>query len=494
MDRLHVELIATRPLDFRDAPRFAATCTAARSAILSGPLHLWTDIERIITVAQLERLLHLLAWCGQAVRSLRLDQQPRVLWAKDAIARVERAGTDDTTDVRRDAQEKAMEQMPWASVRVLQAIRRCCPSLEELAFHGWVAYGGSDTRWAASLSGELAQLPRLRRVRLPSGLAHSIEELLERCPQLSQIDVGVCSPESTLDGGLGRTSTPASPVVQLLESRHAARLQQLRLYGVGGELALLRRSTPRLRRVHLRFCNLPPLELTALLPEGLMVLTLDDCDASCVPPSPAERLRVHLRQLQHFDAGEAWRAASLANRVGLLEALVTLPRLRVLEVSGVPGLSDAMVHQLVASCPLLHTLGLAYSEVSACGFEALLDPVALPQLRVLQYCNSSYECGVRPYLTMSVEEIERECEEALLEAQLHGLSLGVGPAMDLEDLKDAWRAQAASIAHTQAWFAYAAVHVTRRFALPPPHEPMDCRMPCDQHPITRDYFRLSCDV
>ena len=112
MDRLHIELIATRPLDFRDAPRFAAMCTAARSAILSGPLHLWTDIERIITLAQLERLLKLLAWCGQSVRSLRLDQQPRVLWAKDAIARAERAGTDDTTGVRRDAQEKAMEQMP----------------------------------------------------------------------------------------------------------------------------------------------------------------------------------------------------------------------------------------------------------------------------------------------------------------------------------------------------------------------------------------------
>ena len=219
MDRLHVELIATRPLDFRDAPRFAATCTAARSAILSGPLHLWTTSEGIITKAQLERLLQLLAWCGQSVLSLRLDQQPRVLWAKDAIARAGRAGSDDTTDVRRDAQEKAMEQMPWASVRVLQEIRRCCPGLEELAFHGWVAYGGSDTRWAASLSVELAQLPRLRRVRLPSGLAHSIEELLERCPQLSQIDVGVCSPESSLDGGLGRTSAPASPVGQLLESR-----------------------------------------------------------------------------------------------------------------------------------------------------------------------------------------------------------------------------------------------------------------------------------
>jgi len=161
MDRLHIELLATRPLDFRDAPCFAATCTVARTAILSGPLLLWTDIERMITVAQLERLLQLIAWCGRSVRSLRLDQQPRVLWAKHAIARAVRAGTGDTAEVRREAHRQAMEQMPWASVRVLQAIRRCCPRLEELAFHGWVAYGGSDTRWAASLAGELSQLPRL---------------------------------------------------------------------------------------------------------------------------------------------------------------------------------------------------------------------------------------------------------------------------------------------------------------------------------------------
>ena len=70
MDRLHIELLATRPLDFWDAPCFAATCTVARTAILSGPLLLWTDIERMITVAQLERLLQLIAWCGHSVRSL----------------------------------------------------------------------------------------------------------------------------------------------------------------------------------------------------------------------------------------------------------------------------------------------------------------------------------------------------------------------------------------------------------------------------------------
>ena len=108
-----------------------------------------------------------------------------------------------------------------------------------------------------------------------------------------------------------------------------------------------------------------------------------------------------------------------------------------------------------------------------------------------------------------------------MEARLHGLSLdemvGLGsglaegpaegsasgpalppsPAMPLRPapaLEDARRAHATAIAHTRAWFAYAAVHVTRRFALPPPDEPMDCRMPCDQHPLARDYFRLSCDA
>ena len=257
MDRVHIELLATRPLDFRDAPCFAATCTVARTAILSGPLLLWTDIERMITVAQLERLLQLIAWCGRSVRSLRLDQQPRVLWAKDAIARAGRAGAGDTAEVRREAHRQAMEQMPWASVRVLQAIRRCCPRLEELAFHGWVAYGGSDTRWAASLAGELSQLPRLRRVRLPSGLtsATAIEELLDRCPQLSQIDVGVCASEGGDPAGASQGADPAgrldgaSPVGQLLRSRHAGRLEQLRIYRAGGELALLRRNTPGLRRL-----------------------------------------------------------------------------------------------------------------------------------------------------------------------------------------------------------------------------------------------------
>ena len=86
--------------------------------------------------------------------------------------------------------------------------------------------------------------------------------------------------------------------------------------------------------------------------------------------------------------------------------------------------------------------------------------------------------------------------EGPAEGSASGPALPLSPAMPLRpapDLEDARRAHATSIAHTRAWFAYAAVHVTRRFALPPPDEPMDCRMPCDQHLIARDYFRLSCE-
>ena len=115
----------------------------------TAALLLWTDIERMITVAQLERLLQLIAWCGRSVRSLRLDQQPRVLWAKDAIARAVRAGAGDTAEVRREAHRQAMEQMPWASVRVLQAIRRCCPRLEEPAPRSAAERGMPCRAWHA---------------------------------------------------------------------------------------------------------------------------------------------------------------------------------------------------------------------------------------------------------------------------------------------------------------------------------------------------------
>ena len=146
----------------------------------------------------------------------------------------------------------------------------------------------------------------------------------------------------------------------------------------------------------------------------------------------------------------------------------------------------------------LSTPGLAYSDVSACGFKALLDPAALPRLQVLQYSSSSYESDVRQYLTMSVEELERECEEALMEAQHH--SLGAGNAAvesELGQMKFELGQLEFALEYgtlVRAWFAYATVHVTRRFALPPQDESMDCRMPCDQHPIMRDYFQLSCDM
>ena len=56
LEHLHVELLATQPLDFRDLLCLAATSAAARGAVQRGPLHLITDIKRIITSAPVLRL------------------------------------------------------------------------------------------------------------------------------------------------------------------------------------------------------------------------------------------------------------------------------------------------------------------------------------------------------------------------------------------------------------------------------------------------------
>ena len=87
---------------------------------------------------------------------------------------------------------------------------------------------------------------------MPSGLtsATAIEELLGRCPQLSQIDVGVCASEGGDPAGASQGADPAgrldgaSPVGQLLRSGHAGRLEQLRIYRSGGEHALTLTLTP----------------------------------------------------------------------------------------------------------------------------------------------------------------------------------------------------------------------------------------------------------
>ena len=67
-------------LDFRDAKMLASTCSHVRSAVRAGPIGLVTDVERIITHEDLASLFGFLRWCGEAVRELRLEQQPRALW------------------------------------------------------------------------------------------------------------------------------------------------------------------------------------------------------------------------------------------------------------------------------------------------------------------------------------------------------------------------------------------------------------------------------
>ena len=272
LEHLHVELLATQPLDFRDLLCLAATSAAARGAVQRGPLHLITDIKRIITVKDLGCLLRALRWCGASVRTLRLDQQPSVLWDEHNLE----------GDERRKAWEAKMSQMPHPSVEMLRTIRVCCPNLQVLGIDDWVAYRSADPKWNASIITELAQFSQLRCVHAPGNTWSEdvdcpVHELLESCPNLTQLSVPVSHPRH---------------IRPLCESPHAARLLQLSLFKATPiELARLC-NCRSLRRLHLAECDLLGIDLTISLPRGLSVLTMEQC-TGLVARSAPERVRSH---------------------------------------------------------------------------------------------------------------------------------------------------------------------------------------------------------
>ena len=135
---LHFECIATRRLDFRELSLLAQLCKAARQAVAQGPLHIMTDVTRVLSHADLDHVLHLLRWCGGVVHVLRLHQQSRALWAPPGIM-------DD--DERRMSRMAAMERMPFPQTSILEKVRQRCPNLQELLIDGWMAYCGTDPHY-----------------------------------------------------------------------------------------------------------------------------------------------------------------------------------------------------------------------------------------------------------------------------------------------------------------------------------------------------------
>lgn len=454
LEELHLELLVTQSLDFRDVMRLAATCAGARRAVQHGPLHLITDIKRAITVDHLGCLLQALQWCGASVQTLRLDQQPTVLWAPPGLE----------GDDRRRAWEEKMSRMPYPNLETLRTIRLCCPNLRVLGIDDWVAYGGSDPQWRASIAAELAQFPQLRCVHAPCQAwseedDRPLAELLQACPHLTQLSVPVSYPRQAR---------------AVCESPHAARLLQLSLFrATAAEVSLLCKCSS-LRRLHLAECAVDGIDLTTALPRGLTVLTMSDCTGHAARSVPA-CARSHFAELKWFDLGfsvDAFRSDFL------LDVVCRLPRLLVLDLCNTD-FTDTMLCSVVEHCKHLHTLAITYAEVTASGFETLQSVAALPYLRHLLYWNSSYEHpeGLQDFFTMDIEELN-----ASLLADLDEMVSFDWASLEYDVPEEE---------HILAWHAYMTVVVMRRLVVPVVGGSLEDVLPWQMHAICQDYFRLN---
>ena len=459
LSELHLDLLCTTSsLDFRDALALLRTCSSARAAIVRGPLFLSTDVARPIAFEDINSLMQLLRWCGPAVRELRLDQQPRALWPA-----AEHWGMH-------------MSQMPYVNAPLLGHICISCPSLETLSLHDWVAFTGFDVGWGASIVHELARLPRLRRVTLPSPTSRSatwrldVETLLRRCPDLVQLNIPI---PNSLD------------INALSDSNLAARLKQLSLYNVPKQAVGSLWRCPGLRRLHLHECELEDLNLCQALPGELRVLTLEECQGD-LAYSSRESLVSHFGRLQALDLGKAggyghlWsshneHAMFNGRHAGdeFAQAMCSFTQLRVLSYNGSISeeLDDVFFAALVKNCPWLHTLLIAYG-LSADGFNMLLDATVLPHLRVLNFTNAAFETDLDDFFSMSVEELDAECEECLKDPIV---SSQYGPADIIP------------------FFAFCRVVVTRGLATPLERQNGKL-LPAQAHIISHDYFELGLDV
>ena len=106
-----LELVALSPMDFRDARMLTMVSVTLRAAMLQGPLLINTDQSRPISHGDLATLLFWLQWCGFALRSLRLDQQPELLWMLPGLP-------GDGSEERQQAAMQIMAEMPPRSHRL----------------------------------------------------------------------------------------------------------------------------------------------------------------------------------------------------------------------------------------------------------------------------------------------------------------------------------------------------------------------------------------
>ena len=386
-----LELVALSPMDFRDARMLTMVSVTLRAAMLQGPLLINTDQSRPISHGDLATLLFWLQWCGCALRSLRLDQQPKSLWMLPGLP-------GDGSEERQQAAMQIMAEMPPPLSSTLSAIVECCPNLEELALHDWHGYCDYCPSWLQTVAEQLCFLPRLKRAHLPSaGNSDDVNSnpitfnaAFDACPELTQLSLK-----------LRRHSAEA-----LLSTPHAARLMQLSLHSPNCSVLTLLPNCTNLVRLHLQEVIFDHFELFHYLPATTRVLTLAACSGlvkHCANSTPAA-----LPLLSVTFGGNACSSSPCRFSSKLILDLCHIRTLRVLQVPGTE-FDDCALDALASSCSRLHTLDIANTSVSVAGFDMLSGGTLLPQLRVASYTNSCYEAVLDEFFSKNLSNLIR-CE------------------------------------------------------------------------------------
>ena len=469
-----LELVAVSELDFRDLPLLALLCSSMREAIRAGPLSLITVGTRIITQDDMDSLLHMLRWCGSAVRLLRLDQVPKSAWGIPPRGTGESATADYIT-----AFDKILDVIAHEYIENVERVAELCPSLQVLGMSQfkWGRQRFEDDR-AERLTAALARLTKLRAVHVMNQ-CQAVPETVSYLPVLA-----ACSQLTQLDVALN-----AAMVVPVLSSPHAPNLRQISLFGLTAPVVRLLARCTALSRLHIENHpyhqhlggpevsnsslqgvnlaeHLPP-ALTTLSIEVTMVNSFITGDTFC---TTLVRRCVMLQRLS-IGCEECMELSA-----GALDQLCTLPNLRVLDIRNAYALNDSHLAELARNCLELHTLRIDYAKgVTHRGFDALAaDASQLPHLRTLAYINDVFEMNLDDMLgAKTEEELMTEEHEWLHDADWEENHVSRG---DYEH-------------YVPAFFAYARLVVRRSLAFPL-QDSVGELMPWHQHRLDADYLCL----
>lgn len=525
-DALEIVVVTAR-LDFRDALALALACTDLKRVVAHGPLHLVTDSERLITRSDVASLHAMLRWCGGGVMTLRVEQQARHAYS----AGLPRAWDYEAGVYRHHADKAAVDAvlstMPSKPSAVLAPIWECCPKLEELVMRRvhCQAWHGPDADHLSSALAGLARLPKLCRVHISSEAFFGPDADAISAGLLRMLDARNTQVALAARRALTRLSICVGPNVAkpLLQSAHAARMLQLWLGALPPETVALLRGCTSLRRLALHGCVLSwggsTFTPSDILPSGLRSLRLIECYGTQEDGAAAALAAAcpRLEQLElgfscrfsdepddaPFETDDAtdpqvqWRRElTLPHRC--LTDLASLHSLVVLDMPNAMEFDDGELMGLARGCPLLHTLILAGSGVTAVGFDFLRyyeasDPDdCLPRLRVLSYTNDKFECGLMRILRYcpSAEE-EKLGPEVVLQHRLDALARDMEEEWDdieaeihdyCEELRDK------ALRDWENFYAFAGLVVGRDLQVPEDNYDLT-QVPLEhQHPLVAEVF------